>query len=226
MGPLFADGPLRIYYLQTQPSYPPIITKMVGWLERWHIATVNVQRLEGGRLEQDIFTPIEELTPFLPNAEEYRDWLTSRVQAATGISLPFVATHNDLTMANVLMAEHNHLGVVDWETGTEESWPLVDFYYAVTDAIRIVEGHTQWVEAVKNWYQPDGRYTQEVCCWEERLRSAIGVSADWAELCFHACWLHHASNEHRASRPGDPRPFLQIVQWLALNCSKSNENRN
>jgi hypothetical protein len=202
----------------------PLLTKVVRWLERWHVASLNVRALAAEQIDQDVFAPIERLAPFLQNAEGYREWLADRIGAVVGTSLPFVATHNDLTMANVLVDEHDHLGVIDWETGMVESWPLVDFYYAVTNAARIAQGYTSRLESIRVCYQPNGLYTPDVKCWEEQLRSAIGLSPSLAELCFHVCWLHHASNEHQVSHPGDPRPFLQIVQWLALNCAKSNEN--
>jgi len=199
----------------------PLLTKIVDWLERWHIATANVHALDVEHFEQDVFAPLEVLSPFLPNGQQgYRDWLTDHVRAAVGESFPFVATHNDLTMANILIDEHEHLGVVDWETGKAENFPLVDFYYAVTDAVRIAHGYNDWLEALKACHQPNGPHAADVQCWKERLRSATEISPDLAELCFHACWLHHASNEHRVSQPGAPRPFLQIVQWLVLNYSK------
>jgi aminoglycoside phosphotransferase len=202
----------------------PILTKIVSWLERWHIATVNVRSMNEEQFEQDFFAPLDRLAPYLQNAEGYRDWLADRIQAAVGISLPFVATHNDLTMANVLMDEQDLLGVVDWETGMAEGFPLVDFYYSVTDAIRIAHGYPDWLEAFKSYYGPKGPYTPDVQCWEKHLQSAIGVSPSLTDLCIHACWLHHASNEHQVSRPGETRPFLQIIQWLSLNYSRFHEN--
>ena len=213
--------------LRSNPElFFPILAKIVDWLERWHAATTSVRALDAVQLEQDIFNPIERLAPLLQNAQGYRNWLSERIQTALETPFSFVATHNDLTMANVLVHDQDELGVVDWETGMAESWPLVDFYYAVTDAVRLAHGHTSWLGAFKACYQPDGPYARDVECWAERLRSAIGVSSGFSELCFHACWLHHASNEHEVSHPGDPRPFLEIVQWLALSRATSHEKRN
>jgi Ser/Thr protein kinase RdoA (MazF antagonist) len=175
-------------------------------------------------LAQNFCAPLERLLPFLQNAQEYQSWLIDRIQTAVGTPLPLVSAHNDLTMANILVEEPDVFGVVDWETGLSQNWPLVDFYYAVTDAVRIAQGYTDWLEAFKACYEAKGAYTRDVHRWEEALRSAIDLSPALTELCFHACWLHHASNEHQVSQPGDPRPFLAIVQWLALNYSRSNEN--
>lgn len=201
-----------------------LLEEIVSWLERWHSATVKVQPLNVRLLEQNFLALMEQLVSCLPNAEVYRAWLEDRIRSAVGTPFPFVATHNDLTMANLLVDDDVHLGVVDWETGNAASWPLVDFYYAVTDAVRIAQGYSSWLDAFKACYQPGGLYAEKVHRWEKQLRSATELSSDAAELCFHACWLHHASNENEVSHSGDSRPFLEIVQWLALNYAKPGEN--
>jgi hypothetical protein len=203
----------------------PILTRIIDWLERWHRTTVIVRPLQMEHLKQSLLTPLESLTPFLPGSEGYRDWLVGRVRAVVGVPVPFVATHNDLTMANIIWDGHELLGVLDWETGKAESWPLVDFYYALTDAVRIAAGCTGWLDAFKACFQPGGSYATSTADWQERLRSAIGISPGLAERCFHACWLHHALNEHQVGHPGTTRPFLEIVRWLVLHHTKSSENR-
>lgn len=202
----------------------PILTKIVRWLERWHITTKQIQMIDEQQLEHAVLAPMERLSPFLHDGERYQNWLLQHIQALRGSPLPTVATHNDLTMANVLIDEQ--IGIVDWETGMAESWPLVDFYYAVADAVRIAQGSISWLDAFKACYEPHGHFSQDVHAWEQQLRSAIGMSARYSELCFHVCWLHHASNEHAVNHPGEPRPFLQIVQWLAANCAVSIGNQN
>jgi hypothetical protein len=197
--------------------FSSVLTRLVDWLEHWHAATIQIRLPGVEEIERNFLDPLERLFPLLQNAGEYRNWLTERVRLAARTPTPFVATHNDLTMANVLVDEYGPLSVVDWETGLTESWPLVDFYYAVTDAVRIVQGNTKRLDAFKACYLPDGFYYSEVACWEGKLRSVLEMSPVMAELCFHACWLHHAVNEDQISRTGDLKPFLQIVQWLALN---------
>lgn len=201
----------------------PLFTKIVRWLERWHITTKRVQQIDARQLEDAILIPLEKLAPYLQDGEGYLNWLSKQIRSVSATPLPVVATHNDLTMANVLMDDQ--IGVVDWETGSAESWPLIDFYYAVTDAARIAHGYRSWLEAFKSCYEPQGSFSQEVRGWDRQLRSAIGISEPYAELCFHACWLHHAANEHAVSGPREPRPFLQIVQWLALNRDASAGNQ-
>jgi hypothetical protein len=46
----------------------------------------------------------------------------------------------------------------------------------------------------------------------ERLCRNLRLSPDVAELCLHACWLRHASNEPRANGNGE---FLGIMRSIA-----------
>jgi hypothetical protein len=202
----------------------PLIERIVGWMERWHRATVTFQPLTRERFDQALLAPLDRLAPFLQGGEEYRARLMAYCDGVVGIAAPFVDTHNDLTMANVLLDKHNQLGIVDWETGCSESFPLVDFFYAVTDAIRITEKSNNWLAAFKAGYVVGGSTFTKVAAWRRQLQSAIDVPPDFAELCFHACWLHHASNEQQANHSTEPHPFLEIVQWLALHESNFNLN--
>jgi hypothetical protein len=202
----------------------PVMMRIVDWLDRWHRATVNLQPLTWEQFEQALLFPLDRLAASMQNADRYRAWLVTQGQSIIGYPIPMVASHNDLTMANILMDKENRLGLVDWATGCPESWPLQDFHYAVTDAVRIAANCSNWLEAFKACYTQGGTYTALVAAWQERLQSSIGLSPDFAEFCFHACWLHHASNENEVIRPGEPRPFFEIVQWLALHESIFNQN--
>lgn len=195
----------------------PLTERIVSCLESWHRATVTFQPLGRDQFERALLAPLEHLAPLIQDSNKYRARLMAHWDAVAGMPVPFVDTHNDLTMANVLLDKQDHLGIVDWETGCAEGFPFVDFYYAVTDAIRITEKSPDWLAAFKACYLFDGPYFNKVVAWRKQLQSAIGVPPDFTELCFHACWLHHASNEQQATRPGEPSPFLEIVQWLALN---------
>jgi hypothetical protein len=199
------------------------MTKIADWLVNWHRTTATIRPLKREQLEQALVSTCDRLASYLQNAEEYRNLLIARGGTVVGNPIPFVATHNDLSMANILLDEHNQLGVVDWETGCLESWPLVDFFYAVTDAVRIAANCRDWLDAFKACYVPGGVYRVPVVAWQQQLQSAVGVSPGFAELCFHACWLHHAWNEHQVSQSGEPRPFLEIVQWLASHELKFHE---
>ena len=123
-------------------------------------------------------------------------------------------------MWNMLLGEQGRLGVVDWESARENGLPLVDFFYAMADAVTIARGYTDRSKAFKACFVAGGTYARMVSQFATRLRRIVQLPDEMVEFCFHACWLHHAANEHRAAGPSDPRPFLKIVQWLALNRSR------
>ena len=204
--------------------FSSIMSQIVDWLESWNRATVVNRPLKRDQLEQALLNPLDQMASSLEGIEKYRGWLVARSLAAVKYPVPLVAAHNDLTMSNVLLDEKDRLGVVDWETACLQSLPLGDFYYAVTDAVRIVAHSRDWLSAFKSCFLPGGSSFAAVTAWQEQLQSAIDLPASLVELCFHACWLHHAFNEYRTSQPGRPRPFFEIVQWLALDVPKFNCN--
>jgi hypothetical protein len=207
--------------LASQPDQLwPVVTQVVGWLERWQRATAAVRRVEGECLSQAILEPAARLAPLIERGEEYRSWLAARCKTLSGKTLPRVATHNDLTMANVLIDGHGRPGVIDWETAQAEGWPLGDFFYALTDAVRIASGGAERLEAFQACFTTGGAYRSRAASLQARLVSGVEIDAGLADLCFHACWLHHAQNEQRADPPEAARPFLRIVQWLAINHSE------
>jgi hypothetical protein len=221
------DGRKVAPLLASRPkTFVETVELLVDWLEHWNLASLSIRPLDGEILAREIIAPAALLTPLLDQGKEYQDWLTTRCATVRGLRLPFVATHNDLTMWNVLLDEQGALGIVDWESAREEGFPLVDFFYAVTDAVTASQGYSDRARAFVACFTPSGAYAPAVRRFLKRLRDAIEISDEMAELCFHACWLHHAANEHHFSGSSDPRPFLKIVQSLARDRSHFGEWMN
>ena len=194
-----------------------ILDRLVSWLESWNRATLTAMPLDVALLEQEILAPAALVAAPFDAGSEYQRWLKTACDALTGSTMPFVATHNDLTMWNLLLGEHGKLGVVDWEAGRENGLPFVDFFYAVADAIAIARGFTERPKTFEACFVAGGAYERIVGQLLARLRRVVRVPDEMVDLCFHACWLHHAANECRVAEPSDHRPFRKIVEWLALN---------
>ncbi len=201
--------------LAAQPSRVLDIMERLGcWLERWNRLTTIRKPLDLEQASGSFTHPLELLAPLLKEGERYRDWLATRCSKSLGVLIPFVSAHKDLTMFNVFLDE-SRLGIVDWETASEQDFPLADFFYAVTDAVMVAKQNADRPQAFDACFAPGGDYVDLVVRILRRLVHAIEIPADAIDLCFHACWLHHAVNEHYVSKPSDPRPFLEIVQRLA-----------
>ena len=186
----------------------PILSELTGWLARWHRLTAVAQPLTAARLTELILQPLVALDGLL--VEPYQAWLTSLATRLQGRTAPLVAVHNDLTMANVLFTERDGLGVVDWAGADGSGLPLMDFFYATTDALHAAYGGTR-IRAFQGAFTRGGAYRPAVDGLRDRLLRALPLEPDLATAAFHACFLHHAVNEAGAD-PSGPRPFLELVR--------------
>jgi hypothetical protein len=202
---ILGDAPTRL---------PAVQQRLADWLEAWHRTTLVERRLTDARLDDELIAPAMLLAPYLDDGHDYVDWLTSRCAKASGSSVPFVATHNDLTMSNVFIGESGSLGVVDWETARSDGLPLVDFAYAMADAAAATNHYANRVSAFLDCFGSSGRHARHVAGLQRRLQDALTLSPTIAELYVHACWLHHAANEQRTSAQAQDRPFLDVLRAL------------
>jgi hypothetical protein len=193
-----------------------ILERLTRWLEVWNLSTAAPKPLNSERLNQEILAPAELLASQLQNGNEFLDRLNGLCASVLGQTIPLVAAHNDLTMWNVLLDENRKLGVVDWEAACEQGFPLLDFFYSVTDAVAAMNDYRNRPQAFQACFATTGKYYKPVRNLLSNLQRNLGISDSLTEICFYACWLHHAVNENRRTTPAEPRPFLEIVQWIAL----------
>jgi Phosphotransferase enzyme family len=196
---------------------PAVIKRLVDWLEHWNSSTLVIKPVASDALVREIMAVAALLAPFLDRGQEYLDWLATRCAAAVGRPMPLVAAHCDLTMANVLLDEQGELGIVDWESARVEVLPLGDFFCAAADASAATRCYVDRLGAFKACFFTKGAHAATMRELTLRLTRAMRIQSDIVTLCFHACWLHHASNELQAAHDSDTRPFLEIVRWLATN---------
>lgn len=199
---LLNEAPRRIF---------DVVERLVRWLERWNQETRTVKRIEVAWLEREILGPAAMLAPFLQQGPQYLDWLKQRCAAIAGTPVPFVATHNDLSVWNVLIDGRGRLGIVDWETGRDEDVPLVDFFYLITEAVAAVDAYADWRKAFEACFAREGRYAPWVARLQMRLTTALNVPDSLIEFCLHACWIRRLARHHEL------HPFLSIVEWLATH---------
>jgi aminoglycoside phosphotransferase (APT) family kinase protein len=116
-----------------------------------------------------------------------------------------------MTTWNILVETTGSLAVLDWDQAEAEGLPLVDFAYAAVDAVTVA-GDGDRVAAYRRCFG-EGSVGTRVRGALGRLAGVAQLTPAAAELCLHACWLRHASNEH--ARSEQPTPFLEIVRDLA-----------
>jgi hypothetical protein len=183
--------------------------RLAEWILQWGRFTRRERPIRSDDLERLVLAPGAEL---LPDQPQYRDRLSALCDEVAGSRCPFVASHGDLTASNIVIDEAAGLGVLDWEKASKESLPLMDFFYAAADAVAAVGGYADRPGSVVDCFAREGQHTEHVAGLIRRLSLALDVSPTVQELCFHACWLHHAGNETERTARG---PFLAIIEMVA-----------
>ena len=202
-----SGSPAARELMRSPGRFAELAGAIADWLDRWNTDTREIPA-SARRLD----TELAELALELALPDAYGSWLAERSRALDAGEPPLVARHNDLTMWNVLVDGRGTIGVLDWAEAEPAGLPLTDFFYAIGDAAAACDGYRDRLEAVRACFVPGGQRADLVAPLQERLRTSLGLSREAAELCFHACWLHHAGNERRSGEDG---PFLEIARWLA-----------
>ena len=205
--------------LSRRQFFPRVLARLTDWLEQWNRRTVEVRIAESEWLEGQVLRPSAAL-PTLRERPDYLAWLRQHCNALAGQPIPVVAAHNDLTMSNLVVTVDGRLGVLDWEAAGERM-PLADLFYAAVDAASAEDHYADRVEAFQRCFEAGGRWCQLVGDSEARILSATNTSSEVAALSFHGCWLQHAAAEAGKRAPGEPRPFLRIVERIADRCLRS-----
>lgn len=186
--------------------------RVATWLECWAGSEALRRPLGRDDLDRFVLSPALRL---VRGDQRYHAYLEELCTRACRVSCPFVPTHGDLTAANVVVNGPDDLGVLDWEEASNEGLPLTDFFYAAADAVAAAGSYTDRPGSVVSCFAADGNHAQRVRALARRLADSLELDPVVREVCFHACWLHHASNE--ASRGTDPgaAPFGSILATVA-----------
>jgi len=196
-------------------TFADVLGRVAEWLDHWGIATRVRGPLSATLLQQSLLAPAAALVDSLPEGTGYLRWLERRCRAAEGADIPFVATHGDLTMTNILLRSDGRIGIVDWEAASARGLPLTDLYYAVVDAAAALHRYQDRSAAFERCFEPGGLLAAAVRSARLRLSRSLELSDDVAALAFHACWLRHAVDEQAKRAPGESRPFLRHLQQAA-----------
>jgi hypothetical protein len=198
--------------LARQPERLEEIGSIVaGWALEWAVRTASSGTLTAGVLEETLLRPLATVADTGVITPAYETALRTLAARVRGERLCFTAAHNDLTMANVLVAEDG-IGVVDWEEAVESSLPMRDVWYALVDALaraREIPRHRALAELVTEGPGIPRRLSSAPAV----LAQELALGEDQALIAFHACWLGHAANE--VSRGEMNGPFREIVHALA-----------
>jgi hypothetical protein len=213
---LIAEGSLAAEDLQPRVG---------DWLENWSRSTARICELGERELERFVFAPLAQIPALATGYAAYHDHLRALAADATGRRCPLVAAHGDLTAANIVIDGDASLGVVDWEAAADNCLPLTDFLYAAVDAVAARAAYADRTGAFVSCFAPDGDAAQSVERLRSQLAGALALDDVLQELCFHACWLHHAANESVRSPGSRDGPFVTILRAVATDPGRAHRAR-
>jgi hypothetical protein len=188
-----------------------IVAAVVAWSTAWSLSTVSPRGLTARVLDETLLAPLAVIDGSGVALAGYRDRLHRLAGRLEGDRMALTAAHNDLTMANVLIARGG-VGIVDWEAAAPDCWPLVDVWYALVDALARAQ-RVSHAEAVARVVLGTSAKLEELRRAPAALARRLALTDDQALAAFHACWLGHAANE--VSRGELRGPFLAVVRAIA-----------
>ena len=191
-----------------------VLGAVASWLDAWNAATLTPRVFERADAERLVLEPARSLSPSLADGGAYLSWLDHLCESCVGTEIPFVAAHNDLTAANILVDDRNGLGIVDWEEASASCLPLGDLVYAAADLAAAGDGYRDRPAAFASAFEHEGTFAESTRALLASAVRARGLDAPGVDLCFQACWLRHARNEldEAASRDMPERPFLDVLR--------------
>lgn len=207
--------------LARAPAQLANVLKTVGrWLEQWSRLTVRRQLIDAAWIERELIVPLDIVAAQIPLGA-FAPWVAALGRGFVGRVAPLTAAHNDLTMWNVLLADDGALGVVDWEAGRSAFFPLSDLLYTAVDAVAAAGRYTDRLTAFQACMVTGGRWSHLLKEMRSQIAGVLDAPRGWLQLCFFACWLHHAANEQRNGTSRTARPFTEIVRLLVQHHAMS-----
>jgi aminoglycoside phosphotransferase len=191
---------------------PEVLAALARWLQAWNRGTAQPRALSEGDVERYLLGPARALRGELGRGGAYEAQLQRLGQSLLGRAFPFVATHGDLTMVNVLLDGRGAPGIIDWETAEPDGLPLADFFCAAVDAVAAASGYADRVAAWSACFGRDGAHRLQVEPLQRGLAAELGLDADQIAFAFHATWLRCALAERRERSKAAPEEFLHIAR--------------
>jgi hypothetical protein len=202
-----------------------LLPALAAWLLQWHRATARWRQITDEDVERHLLGPARALRQALAAGEACEARLEALGHRLAGKAMPFVATHGDLTMVNVLLDARGSIGIVDWETAAPSGLPLADFFYAAVDAVAASERYADRLAAWTACFEPGGPHSGLVGRLRDQLVAELSLEADQVDFSFQATWLRHALAERSEQSKAAPDEFLRLARAAAKMLLDEPEHR-
>lgn len=189
---------------------PELLSRLARWLDRWNAASAEPTPLTADHLESFLLAPAARVCA-AANLPAHFERLRQLCERCQGHVVPLVSAHNDLTAANLLLADGDLLSVIDWEEAAPACLPLGDLAYGAVDIVAAVDGYRDRAAAFASCFGAAGQHFELTRRHMNAQARALDLAPETVELCLHACWIGHAANELSRDADSEPRPFAAII---------------
>jgi aminoglycoside phosphotransferase (APT) family kinase protein len=199
------------------------VAAVVQWLTEFHQATRAPQGENGDWYRHLVEEPLRHLEESLDlSAGEQRlvEQTRELILPLEESEIPLVFEHGDLGPPNILFADGERPGVVDWELALPEGLPAVDLFFFLTLVGFTESGaksNGEYVSAFRGtffgqtpWARPHVR----------RYAESMGLSTESLRALFIVCWCRYVAGlVLRLHDSDDSAGMLDSVtaQWLRSN---------
>lgn len=205
------DGRPAASVLAAAPHrWPGIARSISDWLLNWNQSTLTTTLASAEMLVSALTGPARSLMRLGRTTAAYLAAMEELAHAIRDRPMPYVATHNDLTMTNVIVREDG-IGIVDWETAAPVGVPLADLFYTLTDAVARAT-RCRPAQALSQHGHDSGRSPNTMNALTGEHARALGLTDLHRRFAFHSCWLHHAGEELK--RGVTNGPFSEVVATI------------
>jgi aminoglycoside phosphotransferase (APT) family kinase protein len=196
---------------------------VVRWLTDFHQATQTRSRGDTDWYQRLVDDPLRHFqeTLRLSSAEQE---LVEQTQRLIGTlkdnDIQLVFEHGDLGPPNILFADRERPGVVDWELAVPKGLPAVDLYFFLTLVGFVEKGAKTNAEYVSAFHEAFFGRSAWARPFVQRYAGSMGLSSETLRALFVVCWSRYVAGlVIRLHDSDDSARSLDGVtaQWLRSN---------
>jgi thiamine kinase-like enzyme len=193
------------------------IEKMLTWMIRFH----RISKRERSEMrDEKIFGPLKKIEYWLSGLNSEWSLIEKAEKSLNELycaGLPMIFEHGDTSAPNILIDDHGHIGVVDWELANPNGYPAIDFYFFLMFVVIAQTPARHLERALENAFFIKDAWTRP---YIESYFRELDLPLEYARPLFVLCWTRYvASLIDRLVNPlSSPVQFeKKNIDWFKQN---------
>lgn len=191
-----AQSGQKLSSLLRDGSSEPYVEGVVQWLTDFHQAT-RTRAAENGdwyqRLAEDPLRHFQEALDLSPGEQRLVEQTQQFMLPLKESDIDLVFEHGDLGPPNILFADGERPGVVDWELAAPEGLPAVDLFFFLTlvgFSERGAKSNEEYVSAFRETFFGQTAWARPHV---QRYAKSMGLPSETLRALFIVCWCRYVA---------------------------------